>query len=49
MVPITKGDFDYISPVGTDLKKGLVYFIASPDNYTQRYLYSAELFGDLAL
>lgn len=46
IVPITKGDFDYISPVGTDLKKGLVYFIASPDNYTQRYLYSAELFGD---
>ena len=43
--PITKGNFDYISPVGTDLQKGLVYFIASPENYTQRYLYSAELFG----
>ena len=43
--PVTKGDFDYISPVGTDLQKGLVYFIASPENYTQRYLYSAELFG----
>ena len=28
-----------------DVKKGLVYFIASPDNYTQRYLYSAELLG----
>ena len=28
-----------------DMKKGLVYFIASPDNYTQRYLYSAKLFG----
>ena len=21
--PVTKGDFDYISPVGTDLQKGL--------------------------
>lgn len=43
--PITKGDFDYINPVGTDLKKGLVYFMASPDNFTQRYLYCADLFG----
>lgn len=43
---VTKGDFDYISPVGTDIKKGLTYFIASPDNYTQRYLYSASLFGN---
>ncbi len=45
ITPITKGEFDYISPVGTDLKKGLVYFIASPDNFTQRYLYSANLLG----
>ena len=44
--PITKGDFDYISPVGTDLKRGYAYFIASPDNYTQRYLYRAKLFGN---
>ena len=43
--PITKGAFDYISFVGTDLKNGLVYFIASPDNFTQRYLYSARLDG----
>lgn len=43
--PITAGDFDYISTVGMDMKKGLVYFIASPDNFTQRYLYSAKLFG----
>lgn len=46
IVPITKGNFDYISPVGTDMQKGLVYFIASPDNFTQRYLYSAKLFGN---
>lgn len=44
--PITAGDFDYISTVGMDMKKGLVYFIASPDNFTQRYLYSAKLFGN---
>lgn len=46
MEPVTKGEFDYIQPVGTDLKNGLVYFIASPDNFTQRYLYSAKLFGN---
>ncbi len=44
--PITKGDFDYISPVGTDLQKGWIYFIASPDNFTQRYLYRAKAFGN---
>lgn len=44
--PITKGEFDYISPVGTDLQKGWVYFIASPDNFTQRYLYRAKVFGN---
>lgn len=46
IVPITQGDFDYIQYVGTDLNKGVTYFIASPDNFTQRYLYSAKLFGD---
>lgn len=46
IVPITKGDFDYIQPVGMDIEKGIAYFIASPDNFTQRYLYSAKLFGD---
>ena len=46
IVPITQGDFDYIQYVGTDLIKGVTYFIASPDNFTQRYLYSAKLFGD---
>lgn len=28
------------------MKNGLVYFIASPDNFTQRYLYSAKLKGN---
>ncbi len=43
---ITKGDYDFVEPVGTDLEKGYVYFIASPDDFTQRYLYRASLFGN---
>lgn len=43
---ITKGEFDYISSVGMDKQKGWVYFIASPDNFNQRYLYSAKLKGN---
>jgi dipeptidyl-peptidase-4 len=43
--PITKGNFDFISEAGIDTERGLVYFIASPDNATQRYLYQASLFG----
>lgn len=46
IIPITKGNFDYINEVGADMDKGLVYFIASPDNFTQRYLYQARLFGN---
>lgn len=46
VLPVTKGDFDYISPVGTDIQKDLVYFVASPDDFTQRYLYSAKLSGN---
>ena len=45
IIPITKGDFDFISEVGMDMEKGLVYFIATPENFTQRYLYQAKLFG----
>ena len=44
--PITQGAFDYIQEVGADMDKGFVYFIASPDNFTQRYLYQARLFGN---
>ncbi len=46
ILPITKGEFDFISQEGIDLQKGLIYFIASPENFTQRYLYSAKLFGN---
>lgn len=43
--PITSGEFDFIQQVGKDERKGIVYFIASPENATQRYLYSAKLMG----
>jgi dipeptidyl-peptidase 4 len=36
---ISKGDYDVISIEKIDTKGGWVYFIASPDNPTQRYLY----------
>jgi len=40
---LTKGDFDVTSISGWDEKKGIVYFGASPDNATQRYLFKASL------
>lgn len=43
---ITKGNFDVISIAGMNEKTGYVYFTASPDNATQRYLYRAKLFGN---
>lgn len=43
MRKVTKGDFDFINEVGLDAKNGIIYFIASPDNFTQRYLYKADL------
>lgn len=46
IIPITRGEFDYIDNAGYDMKNGLVYFTASPDNFTQRYLYSASLKGN---
>jgi dipeptidyl-peptidase 4 len=41
---ITKGNFDVIRLAHTDEKRA--YFIASPENPTQRYLYSTTLNGD---
>ena len=46
ILPVTKGDFDFIEEVGADVSKGIVYFMASPDNYNQRYLYQANFFGN---
>lgn len=44
-VLITKGAFDVISIEGVDEKPGWLYYIASPDNATQRYLYRTKLSG----
>ena len=42
---ITHGDFDVISIDRADEKSGWLYFIASPENATQRYLYRTRLDG----
>jgi len=42
---LTPGEFDVISVQRVDEDGGWVYFIASPDNATQRYLYRAALDG----
>ena len=42
---ITKGDFDVIRLNLVDEPNNILYFSASPDNYTQRYLYRTNLDG----
>jgi dipeptidyl-peptidase-4 len=42
---ITPGDFDVIQLVEVDQAAGWVYFIASPENPTQAYLYRVRLDG----
>ena len=42
---ITKGDFDVISFQAMDEKSNTVYFMASPTNATQQYLYKTKLDG----
>jgi dipeptidyl-peptidase 4 len=42
---ITKGNFDMIRPVLIDEKNNAYYFMASPDNATQSYLYRTALDG----
>jgi dipeptidyl-peptidase-4 len=42
---ITRGNFDVADVVTVDDKAGWVYYLASPDNPTQRYLYRARLDG----
>jgi dipeptidyl-peptidase 4 len=42
---LTKGNYDVVSFEGIDEKNNYVYFIASPDNATQRYLYRTKMDG----
>lgn len=42
---ITKGDFDVVNINCIDPAGGYVYYTASPDNFTQRYLYRSRLDG----
>lgn len=46
---LTKGDYDVIALAGLDEKNGWIYFIASPENPTQRYLYRVSLKGGEAI
>ena len=43
--PITRGNFDVLKVVGTDEKGGWLYYLASPEQPAQRYLYRARLDG----
>jgi dipeptidyl-peptidase-4 len=43
--PVTQGNWDVRDVMAVDTASGWVYFIASPDNPTQRYLHRARLDG----
>jgi len=45
---LTPGDYDVISLARVDERGGRIYFIASPDDPTQRYLYRVPLKGGRA-
>lgn len=47
MRPLTKGAFDAMSIASIDETAGWVYYIASPDNAAQRYLYRSKLDGSI--
>lgn len=42
---ITKGEYDVIDLKHINVDEGYVYYLASPDNATQRYLYKTKLNG----
>lgn len=42
---ITPGNYDVISVERVDTQNGWIYFLASPDNATQRYLYRVRIDG----
>lgn len=43
---VTKGEYDVIDLKYINSKKGYVYYLASPDNATQKYLYRTKLNGE---
>ena len=45
---ITKGNLDVVSISCIDPTGGFVYYIASPENFTQRYLYRSSIDGSSA-
>jgi dipeptidyl-peptidase 4 len=45
---VTHGDFDVVSPDRVTPDEQFIYFTASPDNPTQRYLYRVQLDGSKA-
>lgn len=45
ITPVTAGDFDVISIERIDEEEGWLYYMASPENPGQRYLYRTPLFG----
>lgn len=42
---VTKGEFDVIDILGIDERKNIVYFYASPDNASQKYLFQVPIDG----
>jgi dipeptidyl-peptidase 4 len=46
---ITKGDYDVIDLIRIDKKNEQIYFLASPNNATQKYLYRTALNGNGSL
>lgn len=47
MINLTKGDFDITDIQAVDEDNGWLYFIASPKNITQRYLFRSKLDGSV--
>lgn len=43
---ITKGNFDVIEEVAYDEKRGYIYFTATEENATHRYLYRTKVYGN---